>query len=168
MIKLTLTISLVFGFIICCAQKHNTLNKDSSFFKHAPLYVLQLPLSNPIEASGVLVKPTDIDSINVYQDDSTKREYGEKAANGLIIIKAKKTIKILTMSQLLAVYNIKDNNLPVFIDSTIAYKPNDYVFDNKMIRSVKVQTDEDGGLKYISIITIFPIHRNKEDEIYIR
>ncbi|MEO6979219.1 MAG: hypothetical protein ABI113_12600 [Mucilaginibacter sp.] len=168
MIKLSLTFSFLLAALLCSAQENHKLYKDTSHFKNSPLFVLELPLSNPVEATGIIAKPEDIESINVFKDSATLKEYGEKAANGLIIIKLKINPKLLTLKQLLVSNQIKDTNLPVYIDSAIAYKPTEYLFEPAMVKSAKIETEKETGMKYVSITTLFPVHRLKSDEIYVK
>ena len=168
MIKLSLTIFFLFGVVFCYSQKSNELNKDTSDFKKAPLYILQLPLSNPIEATGIFININDIDSVAVLNDSTTKVNYGVKANNGIIIFKTKKYIKVLTISEILSSYNIQNKNLRVFVDSVIIYKPETYYADPKLIKSANIQEELNSGTKYISVLSIYPIRRPKPGEIYIR
>ncbi|MCO5949935.1 hypothetical protein [Mucilaginibacter flavidus] len=168
MIKLSLTIFFLFGLVFCYGQANHQLDKDTTRFKNAPLYILQLPLADPLEASGIIIKPDNIESINVFKDGANTKEYGKKAINGLIIIKTKKTLKLLSINQLLTLNHIKNNGLPLFIDSAIANMPGTYYFEKEMVKSVKVETEKETGMKYINIATLFPVHRLKSDEIYIK
>ncbi|SHN30351.1 hypothetical protein [Mucilaginibacter sp. OK098] len=168
MIKLSLTIFFLLGFTLCYGQTYNELNKDTTHYKNAPLYILQLPLADPIEATGIIIRPVDIDSINVFKDSVHTKEYGKKAINGLILIKTKKSLKILTLSQLLMTYHITETDLPVFIDSAITYKPGKYYFEPQMVKSAIIAKEKETGMKYVSISTLFPVHRLKSDETYIK
>jgi hypothetical protein len=168
MVKLSLTISFLLGFSLCNAQIHSELNKDTSYFQRSPLYVLQLPLSDPFEGTGIFVKSADIDTVSVFKDSLTIATYGEKAANGVIIFKTRRFLKIITFEQLLTSYKITDSNLPVFIDSAIAYKPRKNYFDPKAVKSVSIEKDSVTGTNYISILSYEPIRRLKPGDISIR
>jgi hypothetical protein len=168
MIKLSLTISFLFAFAFCYSQQTHSLDKDTTHFKHAPLFVLQLPLADQVEATSIIAKPEDIESINVYKDAGILKEYGERAANGLVIIKLNKNLKLLTINQLLASNQIVHTNLPVYVDSLITNKTGEYLFEPSMVKSVKIQIENGTGMKYVSIATLFPYHRLKSDEIYVK
>jgi len=168
MVKLSLTIFFLFGFAFSYGQARHELDKDTTHFKNAPLYILQLPLTNQIEASGILIKPEDIESINVFKDSASIKEYGQKAANGIIIFKTKKILKIKTLDELLADFKITNKNLPVFIDSAIANRPATYYFDPEVIQSVGIKKELNTGMEYISIISIYPTHHIKQDKTHIR
>ncbi|WP_295795103.1 hypothetical protein [Mucilaginibacter sp.] len=168
MIKLSLTIFFLFGLVVSYGQTHNELNKDTTHFKNAPLYILQPPLTNQIEASGIVIKPEDIESINVRKDIASVEEYGQKAKNGVIILKTKKVLKIKILSELLEGFRITNKNLPVFIDSTIANKPATYYFDPEVIKSAGIKKELSTGMEYISIISIYPTHHPKQDKAHIK
>jgi hypothetical protein len=168
MIKLSLTIFFLLAFVVSYGQTHNELNKDTTHFKNAPLYILQPPLSNQMEATGIIIKPEDIESINVRKDSASVKEYGQKAKNGVIIFKTKKVLKTQTLEELLAKFKINDKNLPVFIDSAIINKPAMYYFDPEVIKSVSIQKEKTTGTKYISILSIYSVYRQKAGDIPIR
>ncbi|MES2111664.1 MAG: hypothetical protein V4577_23095 [Bacteroidota bacterium] len=168
MVKLSLTISFLLAFIYCNAQTRTGLNKDTSYFKRAPLYILQIPLSSDIEGSGILLNAADIDTVSVLHDSVTIATYGNKAANGIVIFKTRKNIKVLTINELLLKYKVTNTNLPVFIDSVIAYKPNTIYFDPRVIKYVGIEKESVTGLQYISIISNNPAHRLKPGDINIR
>jgi len=161
-------ISLFATPAICFAQTNGQLDKDTAKYKNAPLYILQLPLADPLAASGIVIWPADIDSVSVFKDSISRREYGPKAANGVIFISSHKSIKMLLLDQLLTHYHITDAGLPVYIDSAIAYKPGAIYFQQAMVKSAKIETEKGTGMKYISICTFFPVHRLKSDDIYIK
>lgn len=168
MIKLSLTIFFSFGIVCSYGQTHNELNKDTSHFKNAPLYILQPPLTNQMEATGIIIKPEDIESINVFKDSASVKEYGQKAKNGVVFFKTKKVLKTQTLDELLAKFKINDKNLPVFIDSVITNNPAMYYFDPEVVKSVSIETEKKTGMRYVSISTLFPVLRLKSDEIYIK
>jgi len=168
MIKLSLTITFLFAFVLCYGQNNHKLDKDTTHFKNAPLFVLQLPLSDPVEATGITAKPEDIESINVFKDRPSLNEYGERATNGLIVIKLNKKLKFLTLNELLVSNQITDTSLPVYIDSAIVDKRGKYLFEPQLVKSAKIETEQQTGMKYISITTLFPVHRLKSDETYIK
>ncbi|HEY5326626.1 MAG TPA: hypothetical protein VIJ27_06475 [Mucilaginibacter sp.] len=118
----------------------------------------------------MVIKPSDIDSINVFKDIQSENEYGKSGNNGVIVVVLKLGIKLINFDDLLKTYNINGSagNLPVFIDSVVAYQPKNTYFELTAIKYVKVDNEKGTGIKYISIRTIYPIHRRTEDEIYIR
>lgn len=92
MIKLSLTISFLLAFVFCNAQTRRGLDKDTSYFKIALLYILQIPLTTDIEGTGILLNAADIDTVSIFHDSVTMATYGDKAATGVIISKPGKLL----------------------------------------------------------------------------
>ncbi|HEY4326218.1 MAG TPA: hypothetical protein VGN20_19690 [Mucilaginibacter sp.] len=138
------------------------LDKDTSKYKNSPLWLLQLPLTDPIQTSNIIINSNDIDSIIVYKDSPDTKLYGDKAFNGLVKLKTKKFIKVLYLDQLLELYHISadDRHLPVFIDSVIAYQPKKTLFETTYVKSVKIEKEKDTASRYISIRTFSEINHN--------
>jgi hypothetical protein len=168
-IKLSLTIALLLGVLISYGQTTFQLDKDTSKFKDLPLYIINVPQQSPVETFYINgFNPHSYESIKVDKNPDLVSVYGKKALNGIVTIGLKKGTKLLSFKQLLTANYISgnDRNLPVFIDSAIAYQPINTYFEPAMIKSVKIDTDLNTGTKYINIRSISALP--KKGEIYIR
>lgn len=169
MIKLLLTFCFLFGCLGSYGQTTYQLNKDTSKYKSSPLYVLKRLLKDPLFTSNLVINNSDIDSVSVIKPPGSVRLYGEKAGNGVVEINLKNRAVLLTYNELLTNFNISYtfSHLPVFIDSAIAHHPKETYFEVTAVKSVKLQNEQSTGLRYISILSIYPVRRMKKGEVYI-
>lgn len=169
MVKSSLTFVSIFWVLICFGQS-NGLDKDTSKYKNAPLFILRLSQLSSFPTSDVVVNPNDIDSITVYKGASAEEIHSGTAKKGIVEFILKRGTKILNFDDLLTAFNIAsaENNLPVFVDSVIIEKPKAAFFEPATIKYVKIEIEQSTGIKYIDIRTIFPMHKPNKDEIYIR
>ncbi|MES2809808.1 MAG: hypothetical protein V4619_14350 [Bacteroidota bacterium] len=127
------------------------LNKDTSAFTTAPLYVVKLANGKASTTSTSLLAMIDqrhIDAMEVYTDRKNVEQYGDKAKNGVVIITLKKDALIITQTEIFDKYKISKANrkLPVYLDSNLTHNSADNFYSaNK----------KGSGMKYISIITDF-------------
>jgi hypothetical protein len=166
MVKLSLTFAFLFAMLICNGQIYQ-LKKDTSKYKNWPLYVLKRQLREPLQTSNLAVNALDIDSVNVIQNPISVQLYGEAGLNGVVEIVLKNNVRLVNYDQILSTFNIAYTyrNLPVFIDSAIAFHPKETYFELPYIKSAKIALETGTGMKYISIRTTSPIDRNA---VYLR
>lgn len=164
MIKLSLTFAFLFAGLFCFGQTTYKLDKDTSGFKNRPLYVLKLPQQAPIPTAALIIDVNDIDSISVKKDSESLKLYGKKARSGSIEIHLRDRASIVGYQQLLTDFNIPyaNRDLPVFIDSAIAYQPKNTYFEISAVKSVKIAEEKATGMKYIIIISLYPLNRQKK------
>jgi hypothetical protein len=153
-----------------CFGQNNQLDKDTSKYQNAPLFVLRLSQLSSFPTSDIVINPADIDSVFVYKGASAEELYSGTAKNGVVEFVLKRGMKILNFNDLLTAYHISsaESSLPVFVDSAIIEKPKTTFFEPATMKYVKIETEKSTGMKYIDIRTIFPISRPNKDEIYIR
>jgi hypothetical protein len=150
-------------------QTNHELIKDTLKHGYKILYILKTNYTI-ITLSFPNVDANSIDSINSYTKSKAIKIFGPKAKNGAVTIKFKKGTELLNINQLFDLYKLqnKKRSLSVFIDSTICFHPEAMYFEAKIVKSVKIQSEKNNGMKYISIRTIYPIHRHSNTEIIFR
>ncbi|MES2486821.1 MAG: hypothetical protein V4581_12860 [Bacteroidota bacterium] len=136
------------------------LNKDTSTFTTAPLYVVKLASGKTSTTSTSLLAMIDqhhIDAMEIYTDRKNVEQYGDKAKNGVVIITLKKDALIITQTEIFDKYKISKANrkLPVYLDSNLTHNSADNFYSANKIKSVKIAKEKGTGMKYISIITDF-------------
>ncbi|MFC3365007.1 hypothetical protein ACFOG5_17640 [Pedobacter fastidiosus] len=121
---------------------------------NSPLYVV-----NDIEDFNLIgfsaIDPKDIESMNVFKYAEVKDKYGDKAKNGVIAIKLKKNVKLLTLDKLLGKLKKRDRNLPIYINSEKLINRDGIYLSQAKIESVKVAEKSSDKIKeerYINIL----------------
>jgi hypothetical protein len=170
MLKLSLTFAFLFGVFICYGQKPHKLSKDTSAFKFPMLYVLKLNNQAPMLSSNLLIDVMAIDSIAVIKEPRSVNLYGEKGKFGVMELHLRPGKPIVNYDQLLVDFNIpySSSNLPVFIDSAIAYHPKETWYGVAAIKWVRIDTELETGMKYISIRSTFSIRRPEKNEVKMK
>lgn len=166
-----ITFFILSGLSICYGQATTTyeLDKDTSKYLNYPLCVFQISPLKTVRSSGLCcIIPMAIDSISVYKNPEVTKDYGPEAKNGVILVKLKPGIELITLNQLYDKFNVHEKNLPVFIDSAIVYKPDGLYLQADCIKYAKIEKEKNTGMKYISLLTGNPINRPKKGEINIR
>jgi TonB-dependent SusC/RagA subfamily outer membrane receptor len=89
------------------------------------------------------INPDDIKSIDILKDSTAVAKYGEKAKNGVIIIRTKRDIEMIKLSELITQYSmsIKDKNLKVCKDKILVEDPDKILVSRSDIAKVEVITD---------------------------
>ncbi len=110
----------------------------------------QLYVVNDIEdfnsTSFSAIDPKDIESMKVFKNAEMCDKYGDKAKNGVILIKLKKNVKLLALDKVLGKIKKRDRNLPVYMNSEkLTIWEGIYLSENKIEsdrRDSKVKVDE--------------------------
>lgn len=104
-----------------------------------------LVLVDSIEANlnELWVNPDDIKSIDILKDSTAVAKYGEKAKNGVIIIRTKPTTELIKLSDIITQYemSIKDKNLKVCKDKILVQNPDNILVSKSDIARVEIITD---------------------------
>ena len=156
--------------VICHGQTTYKLDKDTAKYKNSPLYVLKVPQQVPIPTANLVVNINDIDAINVIKNPESVKLYGHRAEFGVIEVSLKKHAALVNFDQLLTDYDIpySDSNLPVFIDSVMTTQAKDTYFELTALKSVRIAEEKGTGMRYISILSIYPVRRPKKGDITIK
>ncbi|MDB5114665.1 MAG: hypothetical protein JWQ79_157 [Mucilaginibacter sp.] len=153
-------------FIPCYAQQ---LNKDTSKYKNAPIYILRQPNQPDIQASNLDIDVKKIDSLNVLTKDAAIKLYGVEGKNRVMFLYVNPTVKLLSLNDILDKYGIavKNRELPVYIDSVIALHPSKLYFESNAVKTVKIEKENLTDNKYISILFIHPHLKPKPGEVFV-
>jgi hypothetical protein len=91
----------------------------------------------------LLLRPENIQSIDLVTDGKVTSAYGEKAKNGVLVVRPKKNTKIIPLNDLLDQFNIPvpDRTLNVCVDKILVKDVKKLVVDKEEILSVDVITD---------------------------
>lgn len=126
-----------------------------------PLFIVDSVVT---DMESFLVSPDNIKSIDVLKDSALAATYGEKARNGVIIIRTKNNTGIFRLQELLNEYQVpeQDRGLPVCIDNILVKDTSRIIADKKDIIRIEVTEGTywlspmepgKGEVKYINIIT---------------
>jgi hypothetical protein len=161
-IKLLLIVTSFFGpSQVFGQQKTNSLssqlNQDTNRYKPKPKLILYRPFKGVLETTNLVIDMLDVDSTESTEINSP----GIPAPDSLSITITYCLINnapLLNYNELMKTYSIpsEDQNLPVFIDSLLAYKPKQTYYELGDVLSVRVATENSTGMRYISVITLFP------------
>ncbi len=162
-------IAILATIMTCYGQVGHDLDKDTSKYKDLPLFIIKSNPNSELQISSMIgIDPNDINSINVFKNQDTIKIYGERAKNGVIYIGLKNAVQLLNIDQLYSKFNIHDKSIPLFIDSAIAYRPQNVYLEPKLIKYVTIQEEKNTGMKYVSIRTVYPIKRLEKGGIVLR
>lgn len=91
----------------------------------------------------LLLEPGRIQSIDILKDSSAVILYGDKAKNGILIIKPKKNTEIIRFNDMLNLFHITgpDRNLNVCIDNVRVKDSNKLLADRSDIVTVEIIRD---------------------------
>lgn len=91
----------------------------------------------------LLVTPDKIQSLDILKDSNTLAHYGPGARYGVIIVRMKESVNLITLDELLAQFSIpeRDRNLPVCINNILAEEKDKLLADTAYIEKVEVVTD---------------------------
>jgi len=171
MVKLLLTIILLFIVNLVFSQPPPTLAKGTSKYKNNPIAVITANKKYIGLFYNCVLNPNSIDSVKVQKSsDYYTKLYDKRANDGIIFIKMKHNTNFLTLKEIYSKFKIskKYHSLPVFIDSTITLYPEKAYFQENAVKTIKVQKESETGLMYISILSVNPTRHPKPGEIYIR
>jgi TonB-dependent SusC/RagA subfamily outer membrane receptor len=138
-----LIFSLVLPFIVLSLFAQQTRNRNENnppALKNQPLIIVN---SLETDFNHLLIKPDNIESINVLKDSASVAVYGEKGKYGVIIIQPKKGSDLVQMPELITLYNIRgqDLKLKVALDHILVKDVNKLIIDKNDIRKVEVVTE---------------------------
>ena len=166
MAKLTFTFFFLFVISIAYGQNNYKLNKNPAKYKYICCSINLLNLGNDsvLTSQSHILNRTSIDSIKLERKKKFIKLYGKKADYGVITIYLTPGTKLFSTGQLLQHFGIQndDINLPIYIDSTIQKHPTETYFQLSAVRSVKIETEDETNMKYISILSIYKINRNPQ------
>jgi len=154
-------------------QQGKLLKDTNGFSSKSPFYLIKLnDQTIPYSAWSTLslIGPEQIFDMNIYSGKKADSLYLGSGEKGLIIIRIKKDLPAYTRADFFKKYNIKKkyDNLPVYIDSAIAYHTEKFIFSETVIKSVTIAKDKETGSKFINILTTFPYIKYNPNEMYIR
>ncbi|TSJ43438.1 hypothetical protein FO440_04400 [Mucilaginibacter corticis] len=154
-------------------QQGKLLKDTNRFSSKSPFYLIKLnDQTIPYSAWSTLslIGPEQIFDMNIYSGKKADSLYTGSGEKGLIIIRIKKDLPAYTRADFFKKYNIKKkyDNLPVYIDSAIAYHTEKFIFSETAIKSVTIAKDKETGFKFINILTTFPYIKYNPNELYIR
>ena len=139
--KLIFSFLLLFTALSLFSQQTRNRNENiPPALKNQPLIIV-----NSIETdfNHLLIKPDNIESINVLKDSASVAGYGEKGKYGVILIQVKKGSELLQFPELITQFNIpeKDQKLKVGLDHILVKDINKLLIDKNDIRKVEVVTE---------------------------
>lgn len=70
---------------------YKVIFRDGKTFNEKPLYILDGKMIEDMDFQNI--NPQNIESIEILKDENATKIYGEKAKNGVIVIKTKKILK---------------------------------------------------------------------------
>ena len=114
--------SIIFISILCCFSFAHPQNQDSK--PVSALYVVKSQ-SGTIKANHVFVDTKDIENLYLPSKAEGSESLGPVSEDVVIYITLKKDVKVLSISKLLAYYNLdaQYNNIPVYIDGAAVSDP---------------------------------------------
>ena len=144
---LLLNFYLLSATAICYSQATHTLDKDTAKYKNSPLYIIKVPQQPAQLSTNLVIVINDIDSVSVHKSEESVKLYGKAAINGSIEIRLKPGSALINFERLLTAFEIpvSNINLPVFIDSAIAYQPKNTFFEPAAIKYVKIERETETG-----------------------
>ncbi|MDB4922222.1 hypothetical protein [Mucilaginibacter sp.] len=170
MVKILLTFVFLFEGLFCSGQTFNQLNKDTANYKNTPVFVLNTGNKQlNIQTRHPVIDQNDLSAVNVYQKSETTNLILNDDRSGTIYFTFKPGITLIDLPHLLKKFDIaiKGSMLPVFIDSVFDYQPKTMYFQLSAVKSVKIEEEANTRMKYISIISVNPPLKLKQDEIYL-
>jgi TonB-dependent SusC/RagA subfamily outer membrane receptor len=122
-----------------------------------PLFIVDSVVT---DMESLLLSPDNIKSIDVLKDSAVAASYGEKARNGVIIIRTKNNHEIFRLQELLNEYHVaeQDRTLPVCIDNVLVKDTSRIIADKKDV--IKIEVTE--GTYWLS-----PMEPSKQEAKYI-
>lgn len=172
--KSVLLLSVIFLLSTSLFAQTGKLNKDTSAYPKAPLYILKLADGRQAQTGGPVLSLIDhketIEKMEIVESSEATKLYNEDGKNGAIIITLKKDASLLTATELFENYKIKKRNrkLPLFIDSNLIKNAANNFYSTKKITRVTIAIESETGAKYISIITNNIKFKRDPNTIYIR
>lgn len=138
-----LIFSFLFLFVALSLFSQQSRNRNENIppvLKNQPLIIV-----NSIETdfNHLLLKPENIESIDVLKDSASVAGYGEKGKYGVILIHVKKGNELAQLPELITQYNIpeQDQKLRVALDHILVKDVNKLAIAKNDIRKVEVVTE---------------------------
>lgn len=139
------------------AQKKYKAPKYSEDISNPIGYLVERPNLPSLFSTYLILNQSDIESKRLVTDDEAKKVFRGKGISAGFVVKVKASTKLLSIDELMKIYNVKTKDLTIVVDGLDIEYPDLLYASKSAVQFVKISDANRRKAKVIYIRTFKPL-----------